>query len=137
MHEHTYFFKVSSDSGASKNVSVAISGEGHIEVDVTVGASATNQRVIGIPIDVSQVKSFALLARQDCVVYTNDVSGGSPANVFTLKANVAYFFSRAATPTWKDTAGTTVSTDITDFYVTCAYDATHELNIDAVLDATP
>lgn len=97
--------------------------------------AATGEAVTEIiaAIDVSQVRAISILSNKDVVVRTN--SHGSPANIFTLTANVPFVW---ATPlgTFKDTADATVSTDITSLHVDNEGADEAIIQLDALVDPT-
>lgn len=120
---------VAGSSGISKTISFTAGAEVNIDEALAEGADT----LVALTLDVSQVKSFYMVSDQAIVVETN--SSGAPVNVFTLAADKPFIWFEG-NGTWRDTAGTAVSSDITALYVTNASGASATLQIRSLVDPT-
>lgn len=117
--------------GLSK--SFTVTGGKRTYIEEVIADETTNGEVAFVA-DVSQVKSFILVATQDVMVETND--GTTPGNTFTLAANVPYIFPRVFGESWNDTEDDAVSTDITALFITNASGAEATFYLECIEDPT-
>lgn len=108
-----------------------ITGTGVTRISETI-SSGTDTQVM-FTCDVSAVKVFFAKASTATTVETNATNGS--VNVFTLAAGVPFLWTSSDGGSFRDTAGTAVSTDVTTLYVTNV--ASTDLEILVLLDATP
>lgn len=113
--------------------SFSVTGGKRVSLDESIPDSSTNLEV-AFTLDVSQAKCFLLSSNKALTVKTND--GSSPANTFTLEANVPFIWPKVSGATFADTASGAVSTDITKLLVTNASGAAATLKLDCLVDPT-
>ena len=108
----TQYFAVTETGDDNKRTTLtgnAVSGNRVIAISLAVGASQTDL-LVPTTFAVANLRSIFLLSTQNMTLETN--SGSSPANTFTLTANVPF--------AWQYQSGITnpFGTDVTAFYVT-------------------
>lgn len=108
---------------------ISIEGGAGLNLDETIDTTAN--RLVAFTADVSQLKSLFIVSNKDVTIKTN--SSGSPANTFTLSANIPFSFI-LGDPPLRDTNGDAVTTDITALYVTMQAEGL--LQIRALIDPT-
>ncbi len=84
-------------------------------------------------LDVSEAKSFFMMADQDITIYTNAASGGAPDDTIALKAGIPYKYHTDNYDAFK------LATDVTSIFVinNSAPATATVLEIRAVVDPTP
>ena len=117
--------------GLSLNYRVEAEAGQELNIDESIPVG--NNQLLAFVCDVSQLKSFFLVADGALTVETN--SGGSPANTITLAANEPFSWVDGD-PTLRDTGGTAITTDITALYITNATSGPVKLKIFALVDPT-
>lgn len=113
-HYHSRAFTSSSGRTFSGTASATAGGE--VFLDEPIAASTPDQAFV-FTLDVSQCKGLWFKSDVDCTVETN--SSSSAVNVFTLVAGVPFSWMYGG-PALRDTAGTAVTVDITQIFVTVA-----------------
>jgi hypothetical protein len=109
---------------------VASTGSAELNVSEAIADSSTDLEV-ALVIDVSVLKSIVIQSDQDITVETN--SGSSPADTFTILANNPLAWnSNGPLPNPFASA-----TDVTALFITNASGSTANLEIRALVDATP
>lgn len=108
-----------------------ITGTGELKLSESLSIGTDTQVVCTV--DVSAVKVFFLYSSTAATVETNATNGS--VNVFTLAAGVPFLWTSTQGGSFRDTAGTAVSTDITTIYVTNAASTTFVMQV--LTDATP
>lgn len=105
-----------------------------ILADGQIGFSKTiptgNNNRVTIAIDITAIKAIAIESSEDCTIYTNDQSGGTPDDTLTLTADVPLIWTEN-----DPAAALFLTVDVTDLYITCAADAIVKLV--AAVDTTP
>ncbi len=109
----------------------SISGSGSSGISESLSSGTDTQ--VAFTCDVSAVKVFFIKASTACTIETNATNGS--VNVFTMAAGIPYLWTSSDGGSFRDTAGTAVTTDITTLYVTCV--ASCDLEIRVLTDATP
>lgn len=109
-----------SANGEQISKALALTGNGEIAVDMSVPALTVNQ-LVSFAAVVANIQGLYLVSSLAMTVKTN--SAGSPANTFTLAANVPFMWAMGDAAL-RDTAGALVSANITALYVSNA-DATN------------
>lgn len=105
-----------------------ISGSLAIVLDETIANGQTDFQ-ISVGIDVSAVKSFFLVSDQDITVETND--GTTPDDTLAMTADDPKVWDEDSSYTFE------LGTDVTDFFVTNASGSSANLQLRAIVDATP
>lgn len=100
-------------------------------VSETIGIGTDTQ--VAFTCDVSAAKVFFIKCSTAATIETNATNGS--VNVFTMAAGVPFLYTSTQGGSFRDTAGTAVSTDITTLYVTNV--ASTDLTIIVGTDATP
>jgi len=103
--------------------------DGGAPISKTIPANTTNGRIT-VGIDITKTKVLSIETSQNCDIYTNAPSTGSPAQHLVMLANLA--------KTWVtgDDASLFITTTVTDLYITTGGTATN-LSIIEGHDATP
>jgi|AntRauMFilla1563_2_1112583.scaffolds.fasta_scaffold00374_9 hypothetical protein len=133
MPSATIQISVSGDISGLYSKSHSVTGGASHRVQEPIPDSSTDLQV-AFALDVSQAKSFMLLADQDMLVETN--SGTEAGNTFTLAAGVPYVWPSTNGAAFVDTEADAVTTDITALFVTNTSGTAGTLTLDAILDPT-
>lgn len=104
-------------NGNSIAKTITSSAGSETSIDEVIPASSTDL-LLAFGADVSQIKSIYICAAAAMTLETN--SSSAPANVITLAAGIPYQWTNQDGVALRDTAGTTITTDITALYVTSA-----------------
>lgn len=105
-----------------------VSGDGMPNIDATIPDSSTDLQ-IAYTLDVSTVTGFYMISDAAITIETND--GTTPADTVTLAASVPYVWYTGKPDAF------IFGTDVTDLYVTNSSGGAANLQILAVVDATP
>ena len=124
------FTRTWSSNGEQISKAVTVSSGGAAIIDEVIAPAAADALVAFVA-DVSQLKGLYITASAAMTIETN--SAGSPVNVFTLVTDTPFMWVNGDAPL-RDTAGTTVTTDITALYVTSTDGGT--LQIRTLIDPT-
>lgn len=124
---HTRTCNFSSGSGT---VSSSLSYSGTNETNVSESLAAGANQDIVLAVDVSALVSLYIKSDEDCTIYVNDVSGGSPTKTVTLAADEPYVW-----PMGGNTSPLGAS-DVTVLYMTTTETETN-IEIRVLQDATP
>ncbi len=104
--------KTCNDGSETIGRPVTITADGGDEREIELAANATNILIAWIT-DVSQLKSFFMVADGACSVFQNAPSTGSPAKTIVLAANQPFDWNNL-----EGAANPFGSTDTTAFYAT-------------------
>jgi hypothetical protein len=115
-------------SGARRPFEKTYTGELEIALQRTVANGQTDFN-IAVGIDVSAVQSFFLVSSQAVTIETNN--GSTPDDTIVLKAGVPYEWNTDSYDTFK------LDTDVTSLKVTNASGASADVELYALIDATP
>jgi len=119
-----------SGSGSTLSGTTTRTGDGKEERRIAVGAGVANKEV-DIDFTYASLTLVYLLSDEDVTIYTNDVSGGSPANTIALTGGTPKVYLSSANYT------NLFSANVTKMHITNAgaTDATVEICI--LRDSTP
>lgn len=107
-----------------------ITGTGSLEINLSESVSnGQTDFQINVAIDVSAVKTFYLVSDQAVTVETNN--GTTPTNTISLTANDPYVWWTNSYDTFKLTG------DVTALFITNASGSTANIELRAIVDATP
>ncbi len=109
-----YSWTESTRSSNGGNVSASWQDIGTIEVvpEVPVAAGASNATT-GIAFNGTNLQAIELISTQNCTLYVNAPSGGSPFATINLKAGIPYTWSAS-----KAQISNPLNTNVTQIYVT-------------------
>ena len=124
---HTITEKVLT-SGRELTAPNAFSGDGQVSLSVEIPDS-TNDQLVDLALNVSEIKAIYMKSDQDLTVETND--GSSPDNTINLLAGVPYV--------WHENSYFTnlLTVDVTALYLSNSSGATATFELEAVYDSTP
>jgi len=111
-------------------VGQTIPADKHVAIKKTVPKNSTNIQ-FDVAADISDAVGMAIEASQDCTVYTNDLSTGTPTDTLSLKKNVPVLWSLG-----DPVAAKFLSADVTAVYVTTGSEDT-KLAFAVAEDVTP
>lgn len=118
--------------GLSFSRAIAVSAGAENNIGEPIPASGVNQPV-AFAVNVSKLQSLFIVAAAALVIKTN--SSGSPANTITLAADQPFIW-QIGDGTLRDTAGVTISTNISSLFVTNPVALPIDLQIFALVDPT-
>jgi hypothetical protein len=102
-----------------------------VQKTVPIGANSR----FDVALDLTTVQAMAIEVDNDCDVYTNDVSSGSPDDHLVLKAKQPLIWATGDPATLKFLAGDDSTHKVTAFYITTALPTLFKFG--AAIDSTP
>lgn len=115
-------------SGAGVSRTKSYSGSLEVSVSESVDNGQTDDEIT-VTLDVSATKSFYIVSDQAVTVETND--GSSADNTLSLVAGVPYVWTTDSYDSFL------LDTDVTSIFVTNASGSTANIELRAIVDATP